>query len=153
MCPKRLPSVFHPRVMVGGSFLAYSWSCIPSCCLLPWRKEGSVPSQEGFGMKSWQVRDSSQCAPWRPNMDTELEPRNSPFLQGPLKFCRVTSGVESLSSHWQKLIGSEMEMGTLTGSSEYMLWNWARDNVGPRQGVLQSQPSLKSQIPSKLEIS
>lgn len=51
------------------------------------------------------------------------------------------------------LIGSEMEMGPGTGSSEHMLWHWARDNVGPRQGVLQTQPSLKSQIPSKLEIS
>ena len=26
-------------------------------------RRGSVPSQEGFRTKSWQVRESSQCAP------------------------------------------------------------------------------------------
>ena len=75
-----------------------------------------------------------------------LSPEIAPYSRDPWNSAGSSRGLERLRRPLPEAssLALKWTMGNNTGSSEHTLWNWGRDNMGPRQGVLQTQPSLKS---------
>lgn len=152
---KRLCSVFCSWVVVGGSLPDVFQKLHSQLLFATLEKVGSVPSQEDCGMKPWQMEESSQCAPWRPNMDTEPELKNSPLPQRALEFCRVIAGrgEPQRATARSFLTGWNGRWGLGHASLNTMLWKWGRQPGTWTRGSLNSAQLEKPLIPSQLETS
>lgn len=155
MCLKRLPSVFCPRAVVGGSFLVRARSCILSCCLPPWRKGAQCPPRRAAGrsLGRWRKVHSVllEDQTWTQSLGPEIAPRpRDPW--NPAGSCqgRVSPSRPLLESSLQAL---KQKGGPKTGFSEHSALQLGQRQAGTwtKSSPKSAQPK-KSLIPSQLEI-